>query len=104
LRQIGPINRSSMNATTAAWRTGSLQTVSGDATARSALVAPLLGMDRCIGVLAIELPPGREIDSTTQAVVTLIAAQLATVLGAWPAASSAPPADFLTFERASASS
>ena len=51
----------------------------GDATSRSAIVAPLLGMDRCIGVLAIELPTGREIDVTTQAVVTLIAAQLATV-------------------------
>ena len=104
LSQIGSINRSSMNATAAAWRTGALQTVSGDATARSAIVAPLLGMDRCIGVLAIELPTGREIDVTTQAVVTMIAAQLASVLGAWPAASSAPPADVLAFERASASS
>ncbi len=104
LRQIGPINRSSMNATTAAWLSGSIQIVSGDTTARSAIVAPLLGMDRCIGVLAIELPTGREVDVTTQAVVTLIAAQLAAVLGAWPAASSTPPVDVLQFERASASS
>lgn len=104
LSQLGPISRSSMNATAAAWRNGTLQIVGGDATARSAIVAPLLGMDRCIGVLAIELPTGREIDVTTQAVVTLIAAQLATVVGAWPAASSTPPVEVLTFERASASS
>ncbi|HEU4693198.1 MAG TPA: GAF domain-containing protein [Vicinamibacterales bacterium] len=104
LSRIGPINRSSMNATAAAWRSGAMQIVAGDATARSAIVAPLLGIDRCVGVLAIELPTGRAVDVTTQAVVTLIAAQLATVLGAWPAASSAQPADVLAFERVSASS
>lgn len=104
LSRIGPINRSSMNATAAAWRSGAMQIVAGDATARSAIVAPLLGIDRCVGVLAIELPTGRAVDVTTQAVVTLIAAQLATVLGAWPAASSAQPAEVLAFERVSASS
>jgi putative methionine-R-sulfoxide reductase with GAF domain len=78
--------------------------VSGDSTSRSAIVAPLLGVERCIGVLAIELPAGRENDGTTQAVVSLIAAQFAAVLGAWPAASSIPPAEVLTFERASATS
>jgi hypothetical protein len=104
LSRLGPIGHSAMNATAAAWRSGTLQTVSGDSTSRSAIVAPLFGVERCIGVLAIELPPGREIDGTIQAVVTLIAAQLATVLGAWPAASSTSPADdVLTFERASAS-
>jgi hypothetical protein len=102
--QIGPLGRASMNATAEAWRSGTLQTVSGDASSRSAVVAPLLGIDRCIGVLAIELPTGREKDATTQAVVTLIAAQLTTVLGAWPAASSTPPAEVLSFERASATS
>ena len=104
LSQIGPINRSSMNATAAAWRSGSVQIVAGGATARSAIVAPLLGIDRCVGVLAIELSTGRAVDETTHAVVTLIAAQLATVLGAWPAASAAPPAEVFQFERAGASS
>ena len=106
LSQLGPISRTSMNATAAAWRSGTLQIVSGDSTSRSAIVAPLLGMDRCIGVLAIELTTGREGNATVQAVVTLIAAQLATVLGAWPAASSTSveAEDVLRFERASASS
>jgi hypothetical protein len=106
LSQLGPISRTSMNATAAAWRSGTLQIVSGDSTSRSAIVAPLLGMERCIGVLAIELTTGREGNATIQAVVTLIAAQLATVLGAWPAASSTSveAEEVLTFQRASASS
>jgi hypothetical protein len=103
LSLLGPIGYSSLNATAAAWRTGTLQTVPGDSSARSAIVAPLLGVERCIGALAIELPNGRETDMPTQAVVTLIAAQLATVLGAWPAPSAIPPAEVLPFERASAS-
>jgi hypothetical protein len=104
LSQLGPIGASSMNATAAAWRSGALQTVSGDSTSRSAIVTPLLGVERCIGVLAIEVTPGQELDLTMQAVTTLIAAQLVTVLGAWPAASSAGSGDVLQFERASASS
>ena len=103
LSQLGPIGASSMNATAAAWRSGTLQTVSGDSTSRSAIVAPLLGVERCIGVLAIEVTPGQELDVTMQAVTTLIAAQLVTVLGAWPASSSVAPADVLRFEGASAS-
>lgn len=106
LSQLGPISRTAMNATAAAWRSGTLQIVSGDSTSLSAIVAPLLGIERCIGVLAIELATGREGHATIQAVVKLIAAQLAAVLGAWPAASSPPveAADVLTLERASASS
>jgi len=36
-------------------------------------------------------------------VTTLISAQLVTVLGAWPAGSSMPPAEVLPFERVTAS-
>jgi hypothetical protein len=102
LSQLGPISRSSMNALAAAWHNGSLQTVAGDKTSRSAVVAPLLGVERCIGVLAIETLPGRETDKTLQAVTAMVAAQLVTVLGAWPAGSAAPPADLIPFEPASA--
>ena len=103
LSQLGPIGRSSLNATAAAWRTGTLQNVAGESGSRAALVAPLLGVERCIGVLAIELAPGRETDPTTQAVTSLVAAQLVTVLGAWPAGSSIPAAEVLPFERIIAS-
>jgi hypothetical protein len=91
-----------MNALAAAWQSGSLQKVAGDKTSRSAIVAPLLGVERCIGVLAIETLPGRETDKTLQAVTAMVAAQLVTVLGAWPAGSAAPAADILPFEAASA--
>jgi hypothetical protein len=104
LSQLGPIGHSSLNATADAWRTGTLQYVAGEAGWRSAIVAPLLGVERCIGVLAIEVSAGRETDTPTQAATTLIAAQLSTVLGGWPAGSSIPSADIVPFERAAASS
>jgi len=100
LSQLGPIGSGSANATAEAWRSSQLQTVTGDATSRGAVVAPMLGQDRCIGVLAVEVAAGREADTATQAVATLIAAQLAAILTAWPAGSSVPPADVLPFERA----
>jgi len=99
--QLGSINRSAQNATSEAWRTGTLQTVGGHSTHRAAIVTPLLGTERCIGVLALEVAPGREADRARQAISTVIAAQLATVLVAWPAGSSVPLADVVPFERAS---
>jgi hypothetical protein len=104
LSQLGPIGHSSLNAAADAWRTGALQYVTGGAGSRSAIVAPLLGVERCMGVLAIEVSAGRETDTPTQAATTLIAAQLSTVLGGWPAGSSMPPAEIVPFERAAASS
>jgi hypothetical protein len=102
LIQLGPIGPSSPNAAAAAWRTSTLQSVAGGPNSQSAIVVPLLGVERCIGVLAIEVGPGRETDATTKAVTTLISAQLVTVLGAWPAGSSMPPAEVLPFERVTA--
>lgn len=101
--RLGPIGRAAVNATATAWRTSRLQVVAGDSVSRGAIVAPMLGPDRCIGVLAIEVAPGREAESTTQSVATLIAAQLSAVLVAWPAGSPAPAAEALPFERAGAS-
>ena len=68
---------------------------------RGAIVTPLLGAERCIGVLAIEVAPGRETNADTQAITRVIAAQLAAVLVAWPAGSSMSLADVVPFERAS---
>jgi hypothetical protein len=50
-----------------------------------AIVAPMFGPEACVGVLAAEVRHGRELDPGTQAVTAMIAAQLSTVLGAWPA-------------------
>ncbi len=103
LSQLGPIGISSLNAVADAWRTGLLQSVAGGHGSCSALVAPLLGVERCVGVLAIEVAPGCEADVPTQAAATLLAAQLSTVLGGWPAGSSMPPAELVPFERAASS-
>jgi hypothetical protein len=87
LQRIKPIARNADNATAAAWRTGQLRTVSPDTDGLGAIVAPMLGPGGCVGVLAAETRNGREHDETTQSVATIVAAQLASVLAAWPAAS-----------------
>ena len=99
LSRGGPIPRAAGNATASAWRTGVMQAVAGDASSKAALVAPMLGPDRCVGALAIEVAPGREADTATRAVAAMIAAQLAAVLAAWPAPSSSPQAGVLPFDR-----
>lgn len=83
--RLGPIGRSADNATAAAWRSGEVTVVHG------AVVAPLPGPGGCIGALAAEVPAGTEAHAATRAVTSMIAAQLATVLSAWPAASAAEP-------------
>lgn len=99
IQKLGPINRAAVNATAAAWRSGTLQTVSGNSAERSALAAPMLGPERCVGVLAVEVGVGQEENAITRAVTNLIAAQLAAALAGWPAASAsaapvqAPPLD-----------
>lgn len=100
VRTMGPINRAAINATAAAWRSGALQAVAGDDSVRSALAAPMLGAERCIGVLAVEMKAGREEDPAIRAVATLIAAQLAAAVAAWPAASTAAPIAAPPLERA----
>ena len=100
MRRLGPINRAALNATAAAWRTSTLQVVSGDQAERSALAAPMLGPDRCVGVLAVEVRVGQERDPATRAVTTLLAAQLAAALAGWPAASVAAPVNAPPLDKA----
>lgn len=90
ISRLGPISRSADNATAAAWRTGEIRTVSGDMVSNGAVVAPMLGPSACIGVLAAEIRHGREEDPGTRAVTAMIAAQLATIVAAWPGTSNTP--------------
>lgn len=92
LARFGPIARTADNAVAAAWRTGRLSVMAGDERAPGALAAPLFGPDGCLGVLALEIRHRREQDPAVQAVAAMIAAQLATAVAAWPAASGAPTA------------
>jgi hypothetical protein len=100
MRKLGPINRAAVNATAAAWRHGTLQAVSGSLAERGALAAPMLGPERCIGVLAVEVGVGQEADAATRAVTSLLAAQLAAALAGWPAASAATPIQAPPLDRA----
>lgn len=87
IARLGPITRDAENATAAAWRSGEVTTVGGEADGHGAIVAPMFGPDTCIGVLAIEVRHGREQDASVRAIAAMIAAQLATAVSAWPAAS-----------------
>src|SRR4030095_7183646 len=83
LARMGAISLSADNATAAAWRTGEVRTVAGDATTNGAIIAPLFGPTACIGVLTAEVRHGREGDASTRAVTAMLAAQLATAVAAW---------------------
>jgi CHASE3 domain sensor protein len=90
--RLGPIPRNAPNATAAAWRSAQMRTVPADAVSHGAIAVPLSGVNGCVGVFAAELREGREQDAATQAVASLIAAQLAAIVPAWPAPSSQPVA------------
>ena len=93
LARLRPLTRDADNAAADAWRTGQLTVVAAPGPAENgAIVAPLFGLDACIGVLAVEIRHGAEYNLATQAVVTMIAAQLATVVPAWPTGNLTDPA------------
>ncbi len=99
IQKLGPINRSAINATAAAWRTSTLQAVAGGQDGRGALAAPMLGPDRCVGVLAVELGIGHDGDAGRRAVALMFAAQLGAALAGWPAASAAAPDEVPPLEK-----
>lgn len=84
LARIGPLSRQAPNATAIAWRQVEMQSVAGDQGRASALVAPMVGAQGCIGVLSVELAAGRELDRSLHAVTRMFAAQLSTIVAAWP--------------------
>jgi hypothetical protein len=84
------VSRSANNAAAAAYRTGLQQIVpSTPGTASGAIVAPILAPDGCIGALSAEIRAGSERSEGIQALVTIVAAQLAGLFAA--TASSAHP-------------
>jgi hypothetical protein len=89
VERLGPIARDAKNATAACWRTGDTLAVAGGDEANGAIVAPMFGPGACIGVLAVEVRNRREQEPAARAVATMIAAQLAAIVSAWPPASAA---------------
>jgi GAF domain-containing protein len=77
LAQLPGVARDTDNATAASFREAGPRVVRGSDLASGALVVPLMTANGCAGVLAIELPHGREQQDSTLAVATIFAAQVA---------------------------
>jgi hypothetical protein len=86
LVRMPPLARSANNAAAAAYRTGALQIVlSRPGASKGAIVAPVLSVNGCIGVLSAEVRDGGETSFTVQALAAIFAAQLAGMLSSPPA-------------------
>lgn len=72
--RLGQLERNADNVTAAAWRDGESKVTGG------ALAVPLLTVDGCSGVLAVEIDEGRERDAHVQALARIVAAQLSTTV------------------------
>jgi len=95
--RMGNIHRDANNAAAAAFRSSEVRTVGGDGTANGAVIVPLMTSGGCVGVLSAEMKGGSEKDESSQALATIFAAQLATLVAtpdsSDPAdATEAPPA------------
>jgi hypothetical protein len=81
VNRLGTIPRDALNATAAAFRTSLLQTVRADSISDGAIAAPLVTPGGCVGVMAAEVRHAGERHDTTLAAATIVAAQLATLVG-----------------------
>lgn len=80
LTRMGTIDPGADNATAAAYRTRTVQVVPSEPRSNGAIVAPLVTADGCSGTMALELKAGVGTSSHLQAVATILAAQLATLI------------------------
>jgi helix-turn-helix protein len=90
LARLPRVGRETDNATAAAFRSAQTCVVNSRDLVSGAVVAPMMTSVGCVGVLAIELQHGREQKESVRALTTILAAQLARVIGA---AASAEGAD-----------
>jgi hypothetical protein len=88
LAQLSGLRRDADNVTAAAFRSARTLSIHGTAHSCGALAVPLLTQAACAGVLAIELPDGREEAGPVRAVSTFFAAMLAQLVGGPPPDSS----------------
>lgn len=86
MARMGSIPRDAANAAAAAYRSAEMRTVNSDGFTNGALVAPLLTVDGCIGVLSAEMKGGAEKDEGSQALAVIFAAQLASLVSPPPSA------------------
>jgi hypothetical protein len=79
--RLGTLAREAENLTASAYRTALLQTVKGDAISSGAIAVPLVAAGGCVGVMAAEVKNGGEQQEDLLAAATIVAAQLATLVG-----------------------
>jgi hypothetical protein len=79
--RLGTIRRDAENVTASAYRTALLQTVKGDTISNGAIAVPLVTAGGCVGVMAAEMKNGGEQQDALLSAASIIAAQLATLVG-----------------------
>ena len=89
LARLGTIACDGDNAAAAAYREARMHVIGGDSETPGAIVVPLASPDDRPGVMTIEVNDGWEAGDTVQSAATIIAAQLATLVAADPANTSA---------------
>jgi transcriptional regulator with XRE-family HTH domain len=88
LASLPPVRLDEANAIAAAFRSGEPSTVDGSGDVTGAVVAPSMGPNGCVGVLAVEVRNGREQDDAVRAFAIILAAQLGTLQPSTPDAES----------------
>ncbi len=78
--RMGSIHRDANNAAAASFRSCEVRTVAGDANTKGAVIVPLMTSEGCVGVMSAEMKSGAEKDESCQALATIFAAQLATLV------------------------
>ncbi len=94
LARMRGLSKDGDNATASAYRDRLLRVVPGENGGDGAIAVPLLAPGACVGVMSAEIRGGRESDRATQAIATIAAAQLATLVGAEPRAADSELSDF----------
>jgi hypothetical protein len=79
--RLGTLARNAENLTASAYRTALLQTVKRDDISSGAIAVPLVAAGGCVGVMAAEVKNGGEQQEDLLAAATIVAAQLATLVG-----------------------
>jgi transcriptional regulator with XRE-family HTH domain len=81
IAQLPNVSADGHNAIAVAFRTRNTCVVNGNASDHGAIVTPLLTPSGCSGVLSFELPNGAEQRDDLRAATTILAAQVATLMG-----------------------
>ena len=80
LARMKTLSGRSENAVSVAFRTGQLEVVRGTTDRNGAVVAPVVAAGGCVGAMAAEIRHGAESSPAVQALATIVAAQLASLV------------------------